>query len=120
MSGVLVAIPALPLLAAVLVRLTGSTPRTAVRLIIGASAVAAIGALVLLISVGFDGPVDAVVTDADGAAVFGLTANRVGAILLLLTSTVGLIVQSFASRSLLGDPRATRFHVLAAVLASAT
>jgi NADH:ubiquinone oxidoreductase subunit 5 (subunit L)/multisubunit Na+/H+ antiporter MnhA subunit len=44
----------------------------------------------------------------------------VGAILLVLTSLVGLIVQSFASRSLLGDPRATRFHVLAAVLASAT
>jgi NADH:ubiquinone oxidoreductase subunit 5 (subunit L)/multisubunit Na+/H+ antiporter MnhA subunit len=61
-----------------------------------------------------------VITDSDGAAVAGLMADRVGAILLLLTSLVGLIVQSFASRSLLGDPRATRFHLLAAVLASAT
>ena len=60
------------------------------------------------------------VTTDGGAAVVGLMADRVGAILLLLTSLVGLIVQSFASRSLLGDPRATRFHVLAAVLASAT
>ncbi len=120
MSGVLLAIPALPLLAAVGIWLAGSTPRTAARLAVGASAAATIGALVLLITVGLDGPVDAVITNSDGAAVVGLTADRVGATLLLLTSTVGLIVQSFASRSLLGDHRATRFHMLAAVLASAT
>ncbi len=120
MSGVLVAIPALPLLAAVVIRLAGLTPRTAARAVVSASALATIGAVALLISVAVDGPVDAVITDADGAAVVGLMADRVGAILLVLTSLVGLIVQSFASRSLLGDPRATRFHVLAAVLASAT
>jgi NADH:ubiquinone oxidoreductase subunit 5 (subunit L)/multisubunit Na+/H+ antiporter MnhA subunit len=120
MSAVLVAIPALPLLAAAIVRLAGPSPRTAARLVVGASALATVGAIGLLISVAASGPVDAVVTDSDGAAVIGLTADRVGAILLLLTSLVGLIVQSFASRSLLGDPRATRFHVLAAVLASAT
>jgi NADH:ubiquinone oxidoreductase subunit 5 (subunit L)/multisubunit Na+/H+ antiporter MnhA subunit len=120
MSGVLVAIPALPLLAAVLVQLASLTPRTAARVVVGASATATIGAVALLIWVGIDGPVDAVITDSDGAAVVGLMADRVGAILLLLTSLVGLIVQSFASRSLLGDPRATRFHVLAALLASAT
>ena len=120
MSGVLVAIPALPLLAALIVRLGSLAPRTAAQLVVGASALATTGAAVLLISVGVDGPVDAVITDSDGAAIAGLMADRVGAILLLLTSLVGLIVQSFASRSLLGDPRATRFHVLAAVLASAT
>jgi NADH:ubiquinone oxidoreductase subunit 5 (subunit L)/multisubunit Na+/H+ antiporter MnhA subunit len=120
MSGVLVAIPALPLLAAAVVRLAAVTPRTAARVVVAASALAALGALALLILVAIDGPVDAVITDSDGAAVVGLTADRVGAILLVLTSVVGLIVQSFASRSLLGDPRATRFHVLAAVLASAT
>ena len=120
MSGVLVAIPALPLLAAVVLRLADLAPRTAARLAIAASAAATLGALVLLISVGLDDPVDAVVTNSDGGAIFGLMADRVGAILLLLTSVVGLIVQSFASRSLLGDPRATRFHLLAAVLASAT
>ena len=119
MSGVLVAVPALPLLAAVVIRLASLTPRTAARLVVGTSAAAAFGALALLISVGLDGPVDAVITSSDGAAIVGLMADRVGAILLLLTSLVGLIVQSFASRSLLGDPRATRFHVLAAVLASA-
>jgi len=120
MSGVLVAIPALPLLAAAVIRLAGSAPRAAARLAVAASAVAAAGALVLLIVVGIDGPVDAVITNSDGAAVAGLMADRVGAILLLLTSVVGLIVQSFASRSLAGDPRATRFHMLAAVLASTT
>ena len=120
MSGVLVAIFVLPLLAAVVIRLASVTSRIAVRLVVGASALATVGALVLLIWVGAEGPVDAVITNSDGSAVVGLAADRVGAILLLLTSTVGLIVQSFASRSLLGDPRATRFHVLAAVLASAT
>ena len=120
MSAVLVAIPALPLLAAAVVRLAGPTPRTAARVVVGASALATVGAIALLVSVAASGPVDAVVTDSDGAAIVGLMADRVGAILLLLTSLVGLIVQSFASRSLLGDPRATRFHVLAAVLASAT
>ncbi len=119
MSGVLVVVPALPLIAVAGIRLAKLTPRTAARLVVGASAAAAFGALALLISVTIDGPVDAVITTADGAAIVGLTADRVGAILLLLTSLVGLIVQSFASRSLLGDPRATRFHVLAAVLASA-
>jgi NADH:ubiquinone oxidoreductase subunit 5 (subunit L)/multisubunit Na+/H+ antiporter MnhA subunit len=120
MSGVLVAIPILPLLAAVVIQLAGLAGRTAAQLAVGASAMAAAGALLLLIVVGVDGPVDAVVTNSDGSAVIGLVADRVGAILLLLTSMVGLIVQSFASRSLAGDPRATRFHALAAVLASST
>ncbi len=120
MSGVLVAVPALPLLAALVIRLGSLAPRTVARLVVAASVVATIGAAVLLVSVGIDGPVDAVITDSDGVAIVGLMADRVGAILLLLTSFVGLIVQSFASRSLLGDPRATRFHMLAAVLASAT
>ena len=120
MSGVLVAIPALPLLAAVVIRLAGLAPRTAARLAVGASAATAVGALVLLIVVGADTTVDAVITDSDGSAITGLVADRVGAMLLLLTSVVGLIVQSFASRSLAADPRATRFHVLAAVLVSST
>ncbi len=120
MSGVLLAVPALPLLAAVFVRLARPTARTAARAVVGASAAATVGAVVLLISVALDGRVDAVVTNSDGEALVGLTADRVGATLLLLTSVVGLIVQSFASRSLLGDPRATRFHTLAAVLAGVT
>jgi NAD(P)H-quinone oxidoreductase subunit 5 len=123
MSGVLVAVPALPLIAAAIVRLARLSPRSAARAVVLASAASTVGALILLISLGidgsFDGSVEAVVTNSDGAAVVGLMADRVGAILLLLTSLVGLIVQSFASRSLLGDPRATRFHILAAVLTAA-
>jgi NAD(P)H-quinone oxidoreductase subunit 5 len=123
MSGVLVAVPALPLIAAAIVRLARLSPRSAARAVVLASAASTVGALILLISLGIDGSfggsVEAVVTNSDGAAVVGLMADRVGAILLLLTSLVGLIVQSFASRSLLGDPRATRFHILAAVLIAA-
>ena len=120
MSGVLVAVPALPLFAAVVIGLARPTPLMAARLVVVASGAATIAAVVLLISVGLDGPVESVVTNSDGTALVGLTADRVGAILLLLTSLVGLIVQSFASRSLLGDPRATRFHALAAVLVATT
>jgi NADH:ubiquinone oxidoreductase subunit 5 (subunit L)/multisubunit Na+/H+ antiporter MnhA subunit len=120
MSPLLVAAPALPLIAAAIIGLAGPAPRAAARLAVWASALSTIAAVALLIAVGVDGPVDAVVTDADGSAVVGLMADRVGAILLLLTTMVGLIVQSFASRSLLGDPRATRFHALAAVLVGAT
>jgi NAD(P)H-quinone oxidoreductase subunit 5 len=123
MSSVLVAVAALPLMAAALVRLARLPPRSAARVVTLASASATVGALVLLLSLGIDGSadasIDAVVTDSAGAAVVGVTADRVGAVLLLLTSLVGLVVQSFASRSLLGDPRATRFHVLAAVLTGA-
>lgn len=120
MSGVLVAIPALPLLAAATIRVAGPTARRAARVAVGASASATLCAVVLLVSVATGGSVDAVITSADGAAVVGLTADRVGAVLVLLTSLVGLIVQAFASRSLVGDPRSARFHVLAAVLAGAT
>ena len=48
-AGVLVAIPALPLLAALLIQFVGSTPRIAARLAVGASGAASIGALALLI-----------------------------------------------------------------------
>ena len=74
----------------------------------------------MLVATAVDGPTSAVVTDSDGRAVLGLAADRVGAVLVTLTTLVGLVVQSFASRSLLGDPRASRFHVLSLVLTSAT
>ena len=119
MSGLLIAVPALPSIAALVIAVARLAPRTAARATVAASGLAALGAIVVLIVVALDGPLDAVVTDADGTAVIGLAADRVGAVLLVLTAAVGLVVQSFAARSLLGDPRSTRFHVLAAVLASA-
>jgi NAD(P)H-quinone oxidoreductase subunit 5 len=119
MSGLLIAVPALPLIVALVIGMARPAPRTASRATVAASGLAALGAIVVLIVVAVDGPADAVITDGDGVAVAGLAVDRVGAILLLLTSGVGLVVQSFAARSLLGDPRAIRFHVAAAVLASA-
>jgi NAD(P)H-quinone oxidoreductase subunit 5 len=120
MSFVLLATPALPLLAGLTIAAGRRLPVSAARLAVAASALSALGALVVLVAVAVDDRVDAVITDGGGSAIVGLTADRPGAILLALTSAVGLIVQSFASRSLLGDPRAPRFHALAAVLVSVT
>lgn len=120
MSGVLVTVPVVPLLAALAIIVSGSTAATAARAAVAASAVAFAAALVTLVTVGIDGPLSIVATDPDGSAVVGLVADRVGAILITLTTFVGLIAQSFASRSLRGDPRARRFHVLALVLTAST
>lgn len=120
MSGFLVAVPVVPLLAALAIIVFGSMAPTAARIAVAASAVAFAAALVVLVSVGIDGPLGVVATDTDGSAVVGLAADRVGAILIALTTFVGLIVQSFASRSLRSDPRSRRFHILALVLTAST
>jgi NADH:ubiquinone oxidoreductase subunit 5 (subunit L)/multisubunit Na+/H+ antiporter MnhA subunit len=120
MSGFLIAVPAVALLAALAIIVLQSTPATAARMAITASAVAFAAAVVTLIAVGVDGPFGVVATGSDGDAIVGLAADRVGAILIVLTTLVGLIVQSFASRSLRGDLRARRFHVLALVLTAST
>ncbi len=52
--------------------------------------------------------------------VLGLYASRVTALLGLLTTGVGLVVQSFASRNLQGDLFGRRFFVLASLLTAAT
>jgi NADH:ubiquinone oxidoreductase subunit 5 (subunit L)/multisubunit Na+/H+ antiporter MnhA subunit len=109
--------PALGALATVLLRLDAVR---AARLGIVAAAIAAAAAIGLAFAVGIDGPVELVATADDGDALVGVVADRVGAVLLVLTSAVGLIVQSFAARSLRCDPRARRFHVLAGLLVSST
>ena len=120
MSGLLVATVALPLLALLVILLLRLTPSTAARVAIGATGAAFVAALVILVVTAIDGPTSAVVTDGDGRAIFGFAADRVGGVLIVLTTFVGLIAQSFASRALLGDPRARRFHVLALALTAAT
>jgi len=120
MSGVLVAVPALPLLAALAILALSIAPPAAARMAITASALGFAAAVAMLLVVTIDGPVSLVTTGDDGRAVFGLAADRVGAVLITLTTAVAVVVQSFAARSLLGDPRARRFHVLALVLTSAT
>ena len=120
MSGVLVAVVVLPLIAALAIPLLRCTSPTSARVAVGASAAAFAAAIVTLVVTAIDGPTSAVVTDDEGSAVLGFAADRVGGVLIVLTTLVGLIVQSFASRSLLGDPRARRFHLLALVLGAAT
>ena len=120
MSGVLTVAVALPLLIALVMALLRPAARRAAVAAVIASAVSFLAAVAVLVATAVDGPTSAVVTDSDGRAVLGLAADRVGAVLITLTMLVGLVVQSFASRSLLGDPRASRFHVLSLVLTSAT
>lgn len=120
MSGVLVAVPAVPLLAALAILVFSLRPQIAAKVAIAASALAFGAAVIALVTVGVDGPQSVITTDGDGRATFGLAADRVGAILIALTTAVAVVVQSFASRSLLGDPRAKRFHTLALVLTAAT
>ena len=120
MSGVLTAAVALPLFIALVMALLRPAARRAAVAAVIASAVSFLAAVAVLVATAVDGPTSAVVTDSDGRAVLGLAADRVGAVLITLTMLVGLVVQSFASRSLLGDPRASRFHVLSLVLTSAT
>lgn len=120
MSGVLIAAVALPLFTAAVIALLRLPARRVAAAAVIASAISFLSALAVLVATAIDGPTSAVVTDSDGRAVVGLAADRVGAVLITLTTLVGLVVQSFASRSLLSDPRAPRFHVLALVLTAAT
>lgn len=120
MFGVLIATPLLLVLAAAAIALLDLRAPTAARLAVTASAVSLLAAVVVLVVVGIDGPIDAVVEADDGRALFGLSADRVAGVLITLTALVGLVVQSFASRSLRSDPRARRFHVLALVLTAST
>jgi NADH:ubiquinone oxidoreductase subunit 5 (subunit L)/multisubunit Na+/H+ antiporter MnhA subunit len=120
MSWVLLAVPLVPLIAGAALGAASVTRRTAARVGVAASVVAFLAATVALVRVWSDGRLDAVVTDGAGDAFVGLTADRTGAILVVLTTAVAVIVQSFASRSLHGDPRAARFHWLALLLTAAT
>jgi NAD(P)H-quinone oxidoreductase subunit 5 len=120
MSGILVAVPALPLVAVLTIVALRMPAAAAARFAIAASALTFLGAVVTLIAVGIEGPMSVVATGDDGDAIVGLAADRVGAILITLTTLVGLIVQSFASRSLRGDLRARRFHLLALALTAST
>jgi NAD(P)H-quinone oxidoreductase subunit 5 len=120
MPWILSAVTVVPLAAALALVAAGANRTIAARVAIATSVVAFVCAVVTLVAVALDGRVDAVVTDGTGTAVFGLTADRVGGILVVLTTAVGTIAQSFASRSLHGDHRAARFHVLALGLTAAT
>jgi NADH:ubiquinone oxidoreductase subunit 5 (subunit L)/multisubunit Na+/H+ antiporter MnhA subunit len=120
MFEVLIATPLLLVLAATALWLLDLRAPAAARLAVVASAASLVAAVVVLVVVAIDGPIGAVVEADDGRALIGLSADRVGGVLITLTALVGLVVQSFASRSLRSDPRARRFHVLALVLTAST
>ena len=116
----LIAVPLLPLLAAAMIVLLRMQPQPAARLAVASSALVLVAACVTLIVAATSGRLDLLLTGDTGRAIIGITADRVGAVLIVLGAFVGTIVHSFASRSLLGDPRARRFHLGALVLMSAT
>jgi len=115
-----IVVPALPAIAAAAIAVAGPDGARAARWGIRAAAAAFTAAVVVAVLVAVDGQVEAVVEQSDGHALFGVYASRVTALLGLLTTGVGLVVQSFASRNLQGDLFARRFFVLASLLTSAT
>jgi NAD(P)H-quinone oxidoreductase subunit 5 len=124
-----IVVPALPVLAAVAITAASpagwSTPTVPVgersyRWAVRAAAAAFVLAVVVAVVVAVDGPIEAVVEGSDGDAVIGVHASRVTSVLGLLTTGVGLVVQSFAGRNMQGDLRGRRFFVLASLLTAAT
>jgi NAD(P)H-quinone oxidoreductase subunit 5 len=116
----LIAAPALPAIAAAAIAVARPAGEQPSRWAVRAASAGFAAALVVAVVVAVDGPVAAVVEGDDGDALFGLYATRVTALLGLLTTGVGLVVQSFASRNLQGDLFGRRFFVLASLLTAAT
>jgi NAD(P)H-quinone oxidoreductase subunit 5 len=110
----LLAIPTLPLAVGTVLLLGRPALPTATRWAVrGAVLTLAAGLALLPHLVG--GPVAAALTLPGGGSL-GLVADRLGVVLVLLTATVGLIVQAFAARAMRDDPAGTRFLALASLL----
>jgi NADH:ubiquinone oxidoreductase subunit 5 (subunit L)/multisubunit Na+/H+ antiporter MnhA subunit len=119
-TPLLLAVVVLPAAASLLIAALRPTGPSAARVAVRATALAFLAAVAVFVAVATDGAVAAVVEGADGRALVGLHADRVGAVLALLTTGVGLVVQSFSARALQGDLRATRFFALTTLLTAAT
>ena len=116
----LVVVPALPALAAAVIAVARPTEEQASRWAVRGASAAFVVAVVVAVTVAVDEPLSAVVEGGDGGALLGLHASRVTALLGLLTTGVGVVVQSFAGRNLQGDLFGPRFFVLASLLTAAT
>src|SRR5215213_6731144 len=116
----LIAAPVLPAIAAAAIGVARPAGERPSRWAVGAASAGFAAALVVAIVGAVNGPVAAVVEAGDGHALFGLYATRVTALLGLLTTGVGVVVQSFAGRNLQGDLFGRRFFVLASLLTAAT
>ena len=115
-----IAVPSLPAIAAAAIAVARPVGERSSRWAVRAASAAFAAAVVVVVVVAVDGPIAAVVDGSDGDALVGLHASRVTAVLGLLTTGVGLVVQSFAGRNLQGDLFARRFFVLASLLTAAT
>jgi NAD(P)H-quinone oxidoreductase subunit 5 len=115
-----IVVPALPAIAAVAIAVARPVGERSCRWAVRAASVAFAAAIVVVVVVAVGEPVAVVVEGGDGDALFGLHATRVTALLGLLTTGVGLVVQSFAGRNLQRDLRERRFFVLASLLTAAT
>ncbi|MBW3654435.1 MAG: sodium:proton antiporter, partial [Actinobacteria bacterium] len=116
----LIVVPALPAIAAAAIAVARPVGERSSRWAVGAASAAFAAAIVVMVVVAVGGPVAAVVEGGDGDALVGLHATRLTAFLGLLTTGVGLVVQSFAGRNLQGDLRERRFFVLASLMTAAT
>ena len=116
----LVIAPVLPATAAAAIAVARPDGAQASRWAVRVAACAFLSALVVAVVVAVGDPVSAVFEGSDGHALFGLEGTRLTAMLGLLTTGVGLVVQSFASRNLQGDLFARRFFMLASLLTAAT
>ncbi|MDP8960707.1 MAG: sodium:proton antiporter [Actinomycetota bacterium] len=116
----LIVVSALPVITAAAIAVARPVGERASWWGVRAASAAFAAAVVVAVVVAVSGPVAAVVEGGDGHARVGLYANRVTALLGLLTTGVGLVVQSFAARNLQGDLFARRFFALASLLTAAT
>jgi NAD(P)H-quinone oxidoreductase subunit 5 len=116
----LIVVPALPAIAAAAIAVARPDGERASRWAVRTASVAFAAAVVVAVVVAGRGPVSAVVEAGDGHALVGLHASQVTTLLGLLTTGVGLVVQSFAGRNLQRDLRERRFFILASLLTAAT
>jgi NAD(P)H-quinone oxidoreductase subunit 5 len=116
----LILVPSLPVLTALAVVGTRSTTPTLARWSVrAAGATTAVAVVLAGLVIAGDAPVAASWTVGSDGAV-ALVADRLGAVLVVLAASLGWVVQAFASRAMLDDPRAPRFFVLASLLTAAS
>src|ERR671933_2907962 len=116
----LIAAPALRAIAAAAIGIARPDGERSSRWAVRAAAAGFAAAIVVVVVVAVGEPVAFMIERGKGDALVGLYASRVTALLGLLTTGVGLVVQSFAGRNLQRDLRERRFFVLASLLTAAT
>ncbi|MFN2615517.1 MAG: proton-conducting transporter membrane subunit [Thermoleophilaceae bacterium] len=119
-EALLIVAPALPVIAAGAIAVARPDGERSSWWAVRAAFVAFAAAIVVAVVVVVRGRFAAVVESGDGRALVGLDATPVTVLLGLLTTGVGLVVQSFAGRNLQRDLRERRFFVLASLLTAAT